>query len=126
MKKYGLNELREMFLSYFESKGHLRLPSFSLIPKGDASLLLINTVKGAHIFDRLPLKREGWTLEEAAADNAALRGAVVQPPDRQKFFEELERLPFRKVCDRFLSLRPYQGQQGDKWAALKEKLWKKR
>jgi alanyl-tRNA synthetase len=40
---YGLNELREMFLSYFESKGHLRLPSFSVIPpKGDASLLLIN------------------------------------------------------------------------------------
>ncbi len=41
---YGLNELREMFLSYFESKGHLRLPSFSLIPPaGDASLLLINS-----------------------------------------------------------------------------------
>ncbi|UOO37087.1 alanine--tRNA ligase [Oscillospiraceae bacterium CM] len=43
MKKYGLNELREMFLSYFESKGHLRLPSFSLIPQNDASLLLINS-----------------------------------------------------------------------------------
>ncbi len=42
-KKYGLNELREMFLSYFESKGHLRLPSFSLIPQNDASLLLINS-----------------------------------------------------------------------------------
>ena len=41
---HGLNELREMFLSYFESKGHLRLPSFSLIPPaGDASLLLINS-----------------------------------------------------------------------------------
>ena len=41
---YGLNELREMFLSYFESKGHLRLPSFSLIPPAnDASLLLINS-----------------------------------------------------------------------------------
>ena len=46
MKKptpYGLNELREMFLKFFESKGHLRLPSFSLIPQNDASLLLINS-----------------------------------------------------------------------------------
>jgi len=42
-KKYGLNELREMFLRFFESKGHLRLPSFSLIPQNDASLLLINS-----------------------------------------------------------------------------------
>ncbi|MBQ9663390.1 MAG: alanine--tRNA ligase [Oscillospiraceae bacterium] len=43
MKNYGLNELREMFLSFFETKGHLRLPSFSLIPQNDASLLLINS-----------------------------------------------------------------------------------
>lgn len=43
MKYFGLNELREMFLSYFESKGHLRLPSFPLIPQNDASLLLINS-----------------------------------------------------------------------------------
>ena len=43
-KPYGLNELREMFLSFFESKGHLRLPSFSLIPQNDASLLLIPRV----------------------------------------------------------------------------------
>lgn len=42
-KKYGVNELREMFLQFFESKGHLRLPSFSLIPQNDASLLLINS-----------------------------------------------------------------------------------
>ena len=42
-KSYGVNELREMFLRFFESKGHLRLPSFSLIPKNDASLLLINS-----------------------------------------------------------------------------------
>ncbi len=42
-KPYGVNELREMFLSYFESKDHLRLPSFSLIPQNDASLLLINS-----------------------------------------------------------------------------------
>ena len=42
-KPFGLNELREMFLSFFETKGHLRLPSFSLIPQNDASLLLINS-----------------------------------------------------------------------------------
>jgi len=42
-KPYGVNELREMFLSYFETKEHLRLPSFSLIPQNDKSLLLINS-----------------------------------------------------------------------------------
>lgn len=43
MQWTGLNELREMYLSFFESKDHLRLPSFSLIPQGDKSLLLINS-----------------------------------------------------------------------------------
>ena len=43
MKWTGLNELRESYLRFFESKGHLRLPSFSLIPQGDNSLLLINS-----------------------------------------------------------------------------------
>ncbi len=42
LKKYGVNDLREMYLSFFESKGHLRLPSFSLVPHNDKSLLLIN------------------------------------------------------------------------------------
>ena len=41
-KYHGLNELREMFLTFFESKGHLRLPSFPLVPENDPSLLLIN------------------------------------------------------------------------------------
>lgn len=43
MKKYSVNELRELFLSFFESKGHLRLKSFSLIPHNDNSLLIINS-----------------------------------------------------------------------------------
>lgn len=43
MKKYGVNELRKMFLEFFESKGHLKLNSFSLIPHNDNSLLLINS-----------------------------------------------------------------------------------
>ena len=42
MKPYGLNELRKMYLDFFESKGHLVMPSFSLIPQNDNSLLLIN------------------------------------------------------------------------------------
>ncbi len=42
MEKLGLNELREKYLSFFETKGHLRLPSFPLIPQNDNSLLLIN------------------------------------------------------------------------------------
>ena len=43
MKWTSLNDLREKYLSFFESKGHLRLPSFSLIPNNDKSLLLINS-----------------------------------------------------------------------------------
>jgi len=43
MQKLGLNEIRERFLAFFESKDHLRLPSFSLIPEKDKSLLLINS-----------------------------------------------------------------------------------
>lgn len=42
MKPYGLNELRKMYLDFFESKGHLVMPSFSLVPQNDKSLLLIN------------------------------------------------------------------------------------
>lgn len=43
MEWTSLNDLREKYLSFFESKGHLRLPSFSLVPNGDKSLLLINS-----------------------------------------------------------------------------------
>ncbi|MBR0414242.1 MAG: alanine--tRNA ligase [Clostridia bacterium] len=43
MEWMGLNDIREKYLAFFESKGHLRLPSFSLMPQGDNSLLLINS-----------------------------------------------------------------------------------
>ena len=43
MKPYGVNELRRMFLDFFESKEHLKMKSFSLVPHNDNSLLLINS-----------------------------------------------------------------------------------
>ena len=43
MEKYGVNELRKMFLEFFESKGHLAMKSFSLVPHNDNSLLIINS-----------------------------------------------------------------------------------
>ena len=42
VKKYGVNELRKMYLEFFETKGHLAMKSFSLVPHNDNSLLLIN------------------------------------------------------------------------------------
>ena len=42
MEKLGLNEIRERFLRFFESKGHLRIQSYPLVPQNDNSLLLIN------------------------------------------------------------------------------------
>ena len=42
-RPFGVNELREAFLAFFESKGHLRMKSFSLVPHNDKSLLLINS-----------------------------------------------------------------------------------
>ena len=53
MKKYGVNELRKMFLDFMESKGHLVMKSFSLVPQGDKSLLLINAGM-APLSDNLP------------------------------------------------------------------------
>ena len=42
MQPYGVNQLRKMFLEFFESKGHLAMKSFSLVPHNDNSLLIIN------------------------------------------------------------------------------------
>ena len=68
MKPFGVNELREMYLSYFESKGHLRLPSFSLIPKNDKSLLLINAgmspMKSWFTGDEIPPRRRVTTCQK--------------------------------------------------------------
>ena len=65
MKPFGVNDLREMYLKFFETKGHLRLPSFSLIPKNDKSLLLINAgmspMKPWFTGDEIPPRRRVTT-----------------------------------------------------------------
>ena len=58
MQWTGLNELREKFLSFFESKGHTRLKSYPLIPQGDNSLLLINS--GMAPMKKFFLGQEVW------------------------------------------------------------------
>lgn len=68
------------------------------------SLLLVNTAKGAQIFDSLPLHRRRFDLAEAVAADQALRSPAPVSVDRTKFFDALEQEPFRQVCARFLSL----------------------
>lgn len=67
------------------------------------SLLLINTAKGAQMFDSLPLHRRRCSLAEAVAADRALRSPTPVSVDRSRFFDALEREPFRQVCARFLS-----------------------
>ncbi len=65
-------------------------------------LLLVNSPKGAHMFDLLPLKRKKRSLEEAAAGNSALSSPPVASENRSDFFNAFAQQPFQKVCDQFL------------------------
>ena len=80
--------------------------------KNGVSLLLINTAKGAQIFDVLPLKRQPRTLEEAVACCPALRGPAEAPAEREQFFRAMEQLPFQQVRGRFLSAVQHTGGVG--------------
>lgn len=68
MEPLSLNELRERYLSFFESKGHLRLPSFPLVPQGDGSLLLINAgmapLKPYFTGERVPPRKRVTTCQK--------------------------------------------------------------
>lgn len=68
MQPYGLNEIREKFLEFFESKDHLRLPSFSLVPVNDKSLLLINSgmapMKPYFTGDEVPPRKRVTTCQK--------------------------------------------------------------
>ncbi len=77
MEKYGVNELRKMFLDFFESKGHLVMKSFSLVPHNDNSLLLINSgmapLKPYFTGQRNPAQKRGWLPVRSVSVPAILR-----------------------------------------------------
>ena len=68
MQKYGVNELRRMYLNFFESKDHLAMKSFSLVPHNDNSLLLINAgmapLKPYFTGQEIPPKRRVTTCQK--------------------------------------------------------------
>ncbi len=74
MKWTSLNELREKYLSFFESKGHLRLPSFSLVPNNDKSLLLINS-------GMAPMKKFFTGEEEPPRNRVCTCQKCIRTPD---------------------------------------------
>ncbi len=74
MKWTSLNDLREEFLSFFESKGHLRLPSFSLVPNNDKSLLLINS-------GMAPMKKFFTGEEEPPRNRVCTCQKCIRTPD---------------------------------------------
>ncbi len=77
MKWTSLNELREKYLSFFESKGHLRLPSFSLVPNGDKSLLLINS-------GMVPMKKYFTGEEEPPRKRVCTCQKCIRTPDLER------------------------------------------
>lgn len=77
MKYMGLNELREKYLSFFESKQHLRLSSFPLVPKNDNSLLLINS-------GMAPMKKWFLGQEEAPSQRVTTCQKCIRTPDIER------------------------------------------
>ena len=102
---------KKVMLSGIQPSGDLTLGSFHGLPKDfypeeqkrGVSLLLVNSPKGAHVFDTLPLKRELRTLDEAVAGNPALRSVTCIPAERSAFFEAFVHQPFHQVQHRFLA-----------------------
>ena len=77
MKWTSLNELREKYLSFFESKGHLRLPSFPLVPINDKSLLLINS-------GMAPMKKYFTGEEEPPRNRVTTCQKCIRTPDLER------------------------------------------
>ena len=120
MQWTGLNELREKYLSFFESKGHLRLDSFPLVPKNDPSLLLINS-------GMAPMKKWFLAQEEPPRHRVTTCQTCIRTPDIERvgitarhgtFFEMLGNFSFQDYFKDEVIPWAWEFLTSDEWMAI--------
>ena len=120
MQWTGLNELREKYLSFFESKGHLRLDSFPLVPKNDPSLLLINS-------GMAPMKKWFLAQEEPPRHRVTTSQKCIRTPDIERvgitarhgtFFEMLGNFSFQDYFKEEVIPWAWEFLTSDEWMAI--------
>ena len=120
MQWTGLNELREKYLSFFESKGHLRLDSFPLVPKNDPSLLLINS-------GMAPMKKWFLAQEEPPRHRVTTCQKCIRTPDIERvgitarhgtFFEMLGNFSFQDYFKDEVIPWAWEFLTSDEWMAI--------
>ena len=126
MQWTGLNELREKYLSFFESKGHLRLDSFPLVPKNDPSLLLINS-------GMAPMKKWFLAQEEPPRHRVTTCQKCIRTPDIERvgitarhgtFFEMLGNFSFQDYFKEEVIPWAWEFLTSEEWMAIpKDKLF---
>ena len=120
MQCTGLNELREKYLSFFESKGHRRLDSFPLVPKNDPSLLLINS-------GMAPMKKWFLAQEEPPRHRVTTCQKCIRTPDIERvgitarhgtFFEMLGNFSFQDYFKEEVIPWAWEFLTSDEWMAI--------
>ena len=120
MQWTGLNELREKYLHYFETKGHLRLDSFPLVPKNDPSLLLINS-------GMAPMKKWFLAQEEPPRHRVTTCQKCIRTPDIERvgitarhgtFFEMLGNFSFQDYFKEEVIPWAWEFLTSDEWMAI--------
>ena len=120
MQWTGLNELREKYLSFFESKGHLRLDSFPLVPKNDPSLLLINS-------GMAPMKKWFLAQEQPPRHRVTTCQKCIRTPDIERvgitarhgtFFEMLGNFSFQDYFKEEVIPWAWEFLTSDEWMAI--------
>lgn len=108
MKKYSLNEIRKLFLEFFQSKGHTVLPAFSLVPQNDKSLLLINS-------GMAPLKNYFTGLETPPSKRVTTCQTCIRTPDIENVGKTARHGTFFEMLGNF-SFGDYFKKEAISWA----------